>query len=106
MTIFPAMLAPGATVDKPLNLRKGIDLFAAKSIVKRTTRTRTPVDKLSDYDRRQLAACKGDRGCMRDILMEEEKTLMPKGQVYKIILVRDDKEGIKILVKQKQDWPE
>ena len=106
LTIFPAMLAPGATVDKPLNLRKGIDLFAAKSIVKRTTRTRTPVDKLSDYDRRQLAACKGDRGCMRDILMEEEKTLMPKGQVYKIILVRDDKEGIKILVKQKQDWPE
>jgi len=103
LTIFPAILVPGATVDKPLNLRKGIDLFAAKSIV---TRTRTKRKKLDANDYKQVKACRGDKGCIKHIIMEETKTIMPKGQVYKIILVRDDKEGIKVLIKQKQDWPE
>ena len=101
------MLAPGANADSLVapqwEHNKAVGFFAAKSIVTRIKKER--IKNLDANDRKQVKACGDDFDCIKHVVVQETKTTMPQGQVYKLILVRDDKEGIKFITIKKQDWP-
>jgi hypothetical protein len=108
LRVFPAILAPGAGLDDAaanphVEHNKAIGFFAAKSIVTRIKKER--IKNLDANDRKQVKACGDDFDCIKHVVVQETKTTMPQGQVYKLILVRDDKEGIKFITTKKQDWP-
>jgi len=107
LRVFPAMLAPGANADSLVapqwEHNKAVGFFAAKSVATRIKKER--IKNLDANDRKQVKACGDDFDCIKHVVLQETKTTMPQGQVYKLILVRDDKEGIKFITIKKQDWP-
>ena len=107
LRVFPAMLAPGASSDSPVSPQwehnKAVGFFAAKSVA--TKIKKEGIKNLDAEDLRAARACRGDSDCIGSITVRKTRTTIPTGQVYKLILVRDDKEGIKFITAKKQDWP-
>ena len=117
--VFPAAVAPGATPTRPRRPTPAesghnsiIGFYAAKNLARRTRITKTPPAAASEVIQRQYNNCiekyRGEeKMCEEEYLTQKTKAIIPKGSVYKLLLVRDDKGGFKFILSSRAPfkWP-